>query len=113
MPGRVLIVSPHFPPVNAPDHQRVRMSLPHLGEFGWEAHVLAVDPRFVEAGADPDLVATLPPATPVTRVGALPAGLTRRLGLGNLGLRAFWTLRGAGNRLLREGRFDLVYFSTT
>ena len=44
MPSRVLIVSPHFPPVNAPDHQRVRMSLPYLGEFGWEGHVLAVVP---------------------------------------------------------------------
>ena len=48
MPSRVLIVSPHFPPVNAPDHQRVRMSLPYLGEFGWEGHVLTVAPEFVE-----------------------------------------------------------------
>jgi hypothetical protein len=40
----VLIVSPHFPPTNAPDMQRVRMSLPHFHKFGWRASVLAVAP---------------------------------------------------------------------
>jgi hypothetical protein len=108
-----LIVSPHFPPVNAPDHQRVRMSLPYLAEFGWEAHVLAVDPRFVEGFRDPALLQTVPDEIPVTRVAALPAGLTRRFGLGSLGLRARVPLARAGDRLLRAGGFDLVYFSTT
>ncbi len=113
MPGRVLIVSPHFPPVNAPDHQRVRMSLPYLGEFGWEAHVLAVDPRYVEGFRDPGLLQTVPDDVPVTRVPAIPAGLTRRVGLGSLGLRSLGPLTLAGDRLLRTRRFDLVYFSTT
>jgi hypothetical protein len=110
---RVLIVSPHFPPVNAPDCQRVRMSLPYLRENGWEAHVLAVDPRRVEGFRDPDLLATVPADIPVTRVGAVPHGLTRRLGLGSLGLRAICSLDDAGRNLLRPGGFDLVYFSTT
>ncbi len=69
-PRRVLIVSPHFPPVNAPDHQRVRMSLPYLYENGWEAHVLAVDPRFVAGFLDPYLLQTIPAHTsplPVSR----------------------------------------------
>jgi hypothetical protein len=109
----VLIVSPHFPPVNAPDHQRVRMSLPYLAEFGWQAHVLAVDPRFVDGFLDPALSRTLPDDVPVTRVVALPAGLTRRVGLGGLGLRALGPLALAGDRLLRSRGFDLVYFSTT
>jgi hypothetical protein len=109
----VLIVSPHFPPVNAPDHQRVRMSLPYLAEFGWLAHVLAVEPRFVEGFLDPALSQTLPDDVPVTRVAAVPAGLTRPLGLGSLGLRALGPLALAGDRLLRSRAFDLAYFSTT
>jgi len=113
MPSRVLIISPHFPPVNAPDHQRVRMSLPYLGEFGWEGHVLTVSPEYVEARQDPGLLHTVPPDTPITRVKAIPAGLARRVGCGSLGLRAFAPLHWAGSRLLREGHFDLVYFSTT
>jgi len=110
---RVLIVSPHFPPVNAPDHQRVRMSLPYLRDNGWEAHVLAVDPQFIEGFQDPGLVRTLPGDVPVTRAAAIPPRLTRWLGLGNLALRALLPLDREGSRLLRRGRFDLVYFSTT
>ena len=113
MARRVLIVSPNFPPVNTPDHQRVRMSLPYLHENGWEAHVLAVLPRFVEGFRDPDLLQTVPADVPVTRVGAVPPGLTRWLGSGGLALRAFVPLGRAGSRLLRRGGFDLVYFSTT
>src|SRR5436305_9432596 len=110
---RVLIVSPHFPPINAPDHQRIRMALPHLGEFGWDAHVLAVAAEDVEGFQDPDLVATLPADVPVTRVRAIPPQFTRKLGFGSLGLRSYWALKRAGTRLLQKKRFDLVYFSTT
>jgi hypothetical protein len=98
---RVLIISPHFPPINAADHQRVRMSLPYFAEFGWEATVLAVQPECIEGGvADPLLEQTIPPEIRVIRVGALPVNLTRRLELGSLALRALSYLWRAGNRLL-------------
>src|SRR5690606_24825274 len=38
---------------------------------------------------------------------------TRKLGLGNLGLRAFWQLYRKGNELIQQEKFDLIYFSTT
>ncbi len=110
---RVLIVSPHFPPVNAPDLQRVRQCLPHLADSGWVAEVLAVDPRDVAAPQDPLLCEALPGSVPVHLVRALPLRLCRLLGLGSLGPRARGALRRAGERLLRERRFDLVFFSTT
>ncbi|HEX2852741.1 MAG TPA: glycosyltransferase [Opitutaceae bacterium] len=110
---RVLIVSPHFPPVNAPDHQRVRMSLPYFRECGWEPTVLAVDADRVDGAKDALLAAALPPAVPVHRVGTLPARLTRLVGFGNIAYRAWFHLRAEGERLLRAGKFDLVYFSTT
>lgn len=110
---RVLIVSPHFPPTNAPDHQRVRMSLPYFHEFGWEPEVLAVDARMIDGPQDPLLGATVPANVPVHRVGALPARFTRLLGIGTVGYRAWWQLAAAGGRRLGAARFDLVYFSTT
>jgi glycosyltransferase involved in cell wall biosynthesis len=110
---RVLIVSPHFPPSNAPDHQRVRTSLPYFRQFGWEPVVLAVDARQVEAPLDPLLGADLPDHQQVERVNAWPAALTRRFGLGNVAYRAWFQLHSAGADLLRAGKFDLVYFSTT
>ncbi len=110
---RVLIISPHFPPTHAPDHQRVRMSLPYFRENGWEPVVLAVDADRVEGTQDPLLVRTLPSEVPVHRVSAVPARWSRLAGLGNLAYRSWFQLRRQGDRLLATGQFDLVYFSTT
>jgi Glycosyl transferase 4-like domain len=108
----VLIVSPHFPPINLPDHQRVRMSLPHLAENGWRATVLAVSPQYVEGAQDSLLLKTIPIETRVIHSKALRAR-RGRLGIGSLGLRALPYLRKAGDRLLASEKFDLIFFSTT
>ncbi|UBF27974.1 hypothetical protein K9N68_08790 [Kovacikia minuta CCNUW1] len=113
MSHRVLIVSPKFPPINAADHQRIRMSLPYFQEFGWEPWILSVHPTYVEAVDDPLLSKTVPAHIPVTQIKALPAQLTRRFGLGDLGWRCLPYLQRTGNQLLATGKFDLVYFSTT
>jgi glycosyltransferase involved in cell wall biosynthesis len=110
---RVLIVAPHFPPTNAPDHQRVRLALPGLAALGWQAEVLAVDSRFVDAPLDPELASTLPRDVQVHRTSAIPIGFTRPLGWSSLARRAFAAFRQAGDRLLASGRFDLVFFSTS
>ena len=57
---RTLIVSPHFPPTNAPDMQRVRMSLPYYAQNGWDVVVLAVAAKDVAATQEPELIATVP-----------------------------------------------------
>jgi hypothetical protein len=110
---RVLIVSPHFPPVSSADMQRVRMLLPFLGENGWDADVLAVSPDQVHAPRDPWSVPAVPGDVAVHRVHALPRGFSKIPGLGTLGLRALRALATAGDRLLAKGGYDLVYFSTT
>jgi hypothetical protein len=110
---RLLIVSPHFPPVSTADMQRVRVLLPYFRENGWEAEVLAISPEGVAAPRDPGLVDTLPQDVPVRRVAALSLRWSRIPGFGTLGLRAVRALQREGDRLLKSGRFDLVYFSTT
>lgn len=109
----VLIVSPHFPPINAPDHQRVRMALPYLREFGWEPVVLAVAPEYAESVRDDSLLATLPEDVEIHRVRALRSAMTRPIGLGSLALRSLAYLRAKGNEILAKRKFDLVCFSTT
>jgi glycosyltransferase involved in cell wall biosynthesis len=111
---KVLIVSPHFSPINAPDMQRVRLSLPYLRGLGWEPVVLAVAPGLVEGGVfEPLLEKTYPADTRVVRVGGISQALTRPLGIGSLWLRCGRALRAAGDRLLGAERFDAVLFSTT
>jgi Glycosyl transferase 4-like domain len=110
---RLLIISPHFPPTNAPDMQRVRLALPYLRENGWQVEVLAVDSTCVAAPIDEWLASGLPGDVPVRRVRALGLGWSRIPGLGTLTFRALRALRRQGDELLRSGRFELVYFSTT
>jgi len=110
---RVLIVSPHWPPLNAPDLQRARMSLPYYRAAGWEPVVLTVDERRQEGIREPELLQTIPADIEVHRTGALPLQWTRWLGLTNLGLRAWLPLFFAGRRLIRERRIDLVFLTNT
>ncbi len=110
---RVLIVSPHFPPINAPDMQRVRMSLPYYRAAGWEPVVLAVRPEEIEGVLEPELLATVPPDVRVIHSPAMSVRWTRRIGLGSLALRSLRALDRAGSELLSETPYDLVFFSNT
>jgi hypothetical protein len=110
---RVLIISPHFPPANAADHQRVRMCLPYLAENGWQASVVAVRPEQTGAVRDEWLSQTIPDIVPVAWADAWPPGWTRRMGFGQLAYRAWGGVRRAAESLLKRERFDLVFFSTT
>lgn len=110
---KILIVSPHFPPTNAADMQRVRLILPYLKEGGVDAEVLVVEAEQVASPRDPWLVPGLPPEVPIHRVRALGLKWSRLPGLGILSFRAMGALRRKGDELLRRGGFDLVYFSTT
>jgi len=111
---RVLIVSPHFPPVNAPDMQRVRMALPYLRANGWEPVVLAAAPEMVEGAVlEPLLEETYPADVRIVRARGIPPSASRWAGVGGLWLRCGGAMRAAGERLLRREKFDLVFFSTT
>ncbi|HYN80865.1 MAG TPA: glycosyltransferase [Gemmatimonadaceae bacterium] len=89
------------------------MMLPSLSELGWHAVVMAVDPRYVEAPLEDDLLLTIPEGTEIVRCRAVPQELTRRFGFGSLGIRAGASLRKNGDALIEASHFDLVFFSTT
>lgn len=109
----VLIISPRFPPVNAPDLHRVRHSLPYFEELGWQTETWRVDPDLVEQKRDPLLTRTLPDEAIVRTVGAFDPEWTRLVALGSLALRSlpfyFWRV----TQRLMKGDVNLVYFSTT
>ncbi len=113
MNHRLLIVSPHFPPVNAADHQRIRMALPYFADFGWDVTVLCVDPEFVEGIHDSKLSLTIPANIEIIRCKAISPKLSRKLKLGNLAFRSIPFLIKATAQYFEKNYFDLVYFSNT
>ncbi len=110
---RVLFISPHFPPVNAPDMHRLRQILPYMRENGWEPVVFAIDPDKVEGSREELLVRTVPDDVEVFHAGAFSTRLTRLAGLGNLGIRSWFQLRNAVSAYLESNHVDLIFFSTT
>jgi len=111
---KVLIVSPHWAPVNAPDMQRARLALPYLRSLGWEPVVLALDPEMVEGAVqDPLLPGSYPADVRVIRVRGIRPQCTRWAGVGSLWWRCGRALRRAGDALLADEKFDLVFFTTT
>src|SRR4051794_955437 len=108
---RVLMVSPHFPPDSSAASHRVRLLAPHLPAAGWRPTVLTVQPSAYEGRLDADLAALVPPSVRVERADAWPAAITRRAGLGDLGLRAFTGLHRACRSLLARERFDALFIT--
>jgi hypothetical protein len=113
MQKRVLIISPNFPPINAADHQRIRMSLPYFNQFGWEPVVLCIKPNFVEGVVDPNLNLTVPLNIEIIKCDAIPQETSRKFMIGNLALRAMPYLMRAVSKYLENNKIDLIYFSTT
>jgi hypothetical protein len=110
---KLLIISPYFPPVNAADMQRIRMSLPYFAACGWDTEVVTIDERYADLAKDELLVQSVPFNIKVHKVKAFSKTLTSKIGLGSIAIRSLWHYRKTVNRLLKNNKFDLIYFSTT
>lgn len=92
---------------------RVRMSLPYFKEFGWEATVVTVDPKYSDLAKDDLLSRSVPADISVYYVKAFDKKITSKLGLGSIALRSLYSYYKKVNELLSTQKFDLIYFSTT
>lgn len=108
---RVLMITPHFPPDSSAAAHRVRILAPHLPAAGWEPTVLTLRPDAYESRLDPSLAGLVPDTLRVIRVPAWPARVTRRIGLGDLGIRSFRSLHRAASSLLVHERFDALFIT--
>ncbi len=110
---KVLIISPHFVPVNAADMHRVRQSAMYYKQCGWEPEIVTVHNRYTSFPKDVLLEQTIPADLKIHRVNAFKEKYTRKLGLGSIALRSMPAYVRYVNKLLRKEKFDLIFFSTT
>lgn len=108
---RVLMITPHFPPDTGAATHRVRLLAPYLREFGWEPTVLTVEESASEGRRDSDLEAMVPKDLRIVRARAWNASWTRKLGIGDLGLRAFTGLYRKAAQLLATEKFDALFIT--
>jgi glycosyltransferase involved in cell wall biosynthesis len=108
---RVLMVSPHFPPDSSAAAHRVRLLAPHLADAGWQPTIVTVDPAGYEGRLDSDLASLVPASLDVVRAPVWPARWTRRVGLGDLGLRGLTGLARTCRARLARDRYDLLFIT--
>jgi len=108
----LLFLSPHFPPDSAAGTHRARILAPHLAKFGWQPTVVTVDPGSIEGDVDDELGASVDRGVRVVRVTAWPHAITRRMGFGDLGLRAYHSMRRTAFALARSERPAAVLVTT-
>lgn len=104
---KVLIIYPHFPPSNLAGVHRPRLFAQHLPTFEWEPVILTVDEKYYEEKLDWNLVKLLPQDLRIEKVTARKIGKYRLIG--DIGLRAFFTLYKKAKQLIKQEKFDLVY----
>lgn len=106
---RVAIIAPDFTPSSLPPATRVRFFARHLSEFGWEPVIVTTKPEFYEATVDPENEALLRPSLEVVRTDAFRTKWTRKIGIGDVGIRSLWHHWSALSRLCRERKVDAVF----
>lgn len=111
---RVLLVGSSLPPFSPANIHRIRQLSWSLRSVGWEPEILAPGEVFQNAEwRDPRGHELFPANVPRYPVEALRPDWIRATGIRGMGWRAWWPMARQGSELLRSGRFDLVYVSTT
>lgn len=95
-----IILSPYFPPSTLAGVHRARHLAKHLPAAGWRPIILCVHENWHEHEPDPALAALVPEGTEIVKVGALSHQITRPFGVGEISLRAWFSLRKELMRLL-------------
>lgn len=106
-----VLIAPYFPPSTLAGVHRARHLAKHLSTAGWKPIVLCVNEAFYEERPDPGLARLVPGTVEIIRVNAVPTAFTRSLGIGDIGLRAYWFLRRAVCQLLSTRPIDAVFIT--
>jgi hypothetical protein len=110
-PRRALLIAPHFPPDSGAATHRVRLLAPYLDDFGWTPTVLTVNRESIEGTPDPELEAMVPADLHVARARALTADQTRKVGIGDLGIRSFKGLWTEAVNLMSRDHYAVVFIT--
>lgn len=104
----VLIIGADFVPSSLPPATRIRFFASHLPEFGWRPIVLTTRPEYYEGKSDPENEQLLRDDLEVIRVSAFSTRLTRRVGIGDIGMRSLLQHWNAVKRICSSRKIDSI-----
>lgn len=84
---KLFIIAPHFPPSALPPSQRVRLMVKHLADFDFETTIFTTQHKYREEIADEWMLELAGNKFKKIEVRSLPQKWTRKIRVGDLGLR--------------------------
>lgn len=106
---KILIISPHFPPSNLTAVHRARFFANHLPGLGWDPTILTVHEKYYEEALDWNLFKLLPKGLRIEKVNAIK--ITKPRIIGDIGLRAFYSMYRRAKQLIQKEKFDFLYIT--
>jgi len=106
---RVVIVAPDFAPSSLPPALRVRFFANNLRQFGWEPIVLTTKPEFYDWNVDPENYQLVDESVEVVRTNAWRTSWTRKLGVGDVGIRSLVFQWQSLKSLCKGRNVDLIF----
>ena len=108
----VLILYPHWPPSNLVGVHRVRLVANNLAQHGWHPIILTVHEDFYEEPSSEESVRLVNNSVEVVKVTAkTPLFLLGKRLVGDIGLRAYRTLKAEAMKLCLERPIDFLWIS--
>ncbi len=107
---KIFIIAPYFPPSAMPPSQRVRLIVKHAASLGFYPVVFTVAPRYREEREDPWMTELAGTAFDLVVVDCMDQHKTRKLGVGDLGLRMFPYLYRALKREAKKYKPDYMLY---
>ncbi|MFV9504996.1 MAG: glycosyltransferase [Oscillochloridaceae bacterium umkhey_bin13] len=105
---RVVLLGADFAPSSLPPALRLRFFANHLPAFGWQPLVLTTQPASYDWQVQAENEHLVAPQVRVIRTGALPIGIARRIGFGDIGLRSMLQHWLVLTKLALRREFDLL-----
>ncbi len=107
---KIFIVSPHFPPSSLPPSQRTRLIVKHLDTFNWYPFIFTVSQEKREELSDEWMVTLIGENFTSIEVGCFDPKITRKFGIGDLGLRMILFLIFPLIRKIKKEKPNLIYY---
>lgn len=107
---KIFIVSPHFPPSSLPPAQRTRLIVKYLDKFNWYPYIFTVSQEKREELSDEWMVTLLGENFTSIEVGCFNPRITRKFGIGDLGLRMIPFLIFPLMRKINKQNPDFIYY---
>src|SRR5690554_4333553 len=103
----LLIIYPHWYPINLAGVHRPRLIGNFLDKFDWKVRVLTVKESCFEETPDNDFKTTFSSNFEISRVNAFP--ITKSRLIGDIGIRAFIQLYKKGKEIIRQEKPDFLW----